>query len=313
MKVLVIGGGYLGSMVCTKLIERGHYVRCMDNLTYGKDSLKHLLANGKFELCIGDKRNLIDLEKNITDCEACIDVSGIVGEPASALNPKKTYLNDVIAVEAMAKLCELHDIPLIFASSCSVYGSQPNKMITEKSKTNPLGYYAKFKLECEKSILAANTAPCILRFGTLFGKSYRQRFDLVVNKFISEALTGQTITIEGGEQVRPFLHVMDAAESIIFSLEKELDGTFNVISENQSIKDVGYLIGSLSETEVTIDPTVKDERNYKVSMGKIYDHGFETQYGIKFAFNELAKLFDNEHIETNDPKYSNIETLKNMA
>ena len=125
----------------------------------------------------------------------------------------------------------------IFASTCSVYGFQPNKIINEKSHVAPLDFYAKQKYLSERSIGYLKNSPTIFRFGTLFGLSPRMRFDLVINLFIAQAIASKKITVHGGSQYRPFLHVQDAANALIFALEKDLTGTFNAISKNYTILD----------------------------------------------------------------------------
>ena len=106
---------------------------------------------------------------------------------------------------------------------------------------------------CERAIGWLNSAPTILRFGTLFGLSPRMRFDLVINLFIAKALKEKKITVYGGNQFRPFLHVEDAADSIIFALEKDLTGTYNVVSQNFTIMDAAKKIKDLTNWDNEIE------------------------------------------------------------
>ena len=142
-----------------------------------------------------------------------------------------------------------------------------------------------------------NTAPTILRFGTLFGLSPRMRFDLVINLFIAKALEEKEVTVFGGNQYRPFLHVEDAADSIIFALEKDLTGTYNVMSENFTILNAAKKIKELTNCDIQISDENEDKRNYNVSADKIKDIGFKPEKNVEYAFNQIKKAFEDGTIK----------------
>ena len=293
MKILITGGaGYLGSILTAKLLEKGYQVRVMDQLWYGRDSIKHL-PQENFELVEEDIRNLTETVRAMKGVDAVIHLASVVGMPASSIEPRTSEEINYLATKNIAELCQLHNIETyIFASTCSVYGAQPNKLITEKSPTEPLDYYSRQKWYSERAISWLNRAPTILRFGTLFGLSPRMRFDLVINLFLSQALTGKKIKVEGGNQYRPFLHVSDAADSLIFALEKNLTGTYNVVSQNHTILEVSEIIRNLTDCEVEIIKNVTDERDYRVSAEKMNQLGFKPMKDIEFAYNEIKDAFD---------------------
>jgi len=311
IRVLITGGaGYLGSILSRKLLEKGYQVRVMDQLWYGKESIAGL-ANKNFELVQQDIRNLTDTVRAMKDVDAVIHLASVVGMPASSIEPRTSEEINYLATKNIAELCQLHDIETyIFASTCSVYGAQPNKLITEKSPTIPLDYYSKQKWYSERAIGWLNRAPTILRFGTLFGLSPRMRFDLVINLFLSQALTGKKIKVEGGNQYRPFLHVSDAADALIFALEKNLTGTYNVVSHNHTILEVSEIIKKLTGCDVEIIKNVTDERDYRVSAEKINQLGFKPMKDIEFAYNEIKDALDKGLIS--DPSrdiYNNFKHL----
>ena len=190
MRILVTGGaGYLGSVLSRKLLAKGYQVRLIDALWYGKESIEDLRSNKNFELIEDDIRNLVVTVKALKDVDAVIHLASIVGMPASSIEPKSSEEINYLATKNIAELCQLHNInTYIFASTCSVYGSQPETLITEKSPTDPLDFYAKQKYLSERATGWLNKAPTILRFGTLFGLSPRMRFDLVINRFIAQAI-----------------------------------------------------------------------------------------------------------------------------
>jgi nucleoside-diphosphate-sugar epimerase len=312
MRILITGGaGYLGCILSKKLLAKGYQVRVIDGLWYGNESIKELLKDKKFEIIEQDIRNLVATVKAMKNVDGVIHLASIVGMPASNIEPRTSEEVNYLATKNIAELCELHNIETyIFASTCSVYGSQPNTMITEKSPVSPLDYYAKQKFLSERAISWLNRAPTILRFGTLFGDSPRMRFDLVINLFIAQALLERKITVFGGSQHRPFLHVSDAADSLIFALENNLTGTYNVISENMTILEAAQRIKKIIDCEIIISDDEEDLRNYKVSANKINQMGFQSKKNIEFAIDEIKMKIKNGEIKNyKEDKYSNFKTL----
>lgn len=312
MRVLITGGaGYVGSLLSRKLISKGYHVRVMDALWYGKQPIEECLTNENFELVQDDIRNLTSTVRAMKDVDAVIHLASIVGMPASSIEPRTSEEINYLATKNIAELCQLHGIETyIFSSSCSVYGAHPNKIITEKSRPQPLDYYSKQKFLCERAIGWLNSAPTILRLGTLFGFSPRMRFDLVINLFIAKALKEKKITVHGGNQFRPFLHVDDAVDSIIFALEKDLTGTFNVVSENFTIMDAAKKIKELTNCDIEISNENEDQRDYNVSGDKFKNIGFQPQKDVEFAFNQIKKSFEDGTINDYTEKiFNNYEFL----
>lgn len=312
LNILITGGaGYLGSILTRKLLDKGHKVRVLDDLWYGSESIQECQKNDNFELVKDDLRNLTTTVRAMKDVDGVIHLASIVGMPASSIEPRTSEEINYLATKNIAELCTLHKIPTyIFSSTCSIYGSQPDKLITEKSDVAPMDFYADQKYLSERAISWLNKAPTILRFGTLFGYSPRMRFDLVINLFIAQALIKNKITVFGGNQYRPFLHVNDAAESLVFAFENDLTGTYNVISENLTILDAAKKISKLSGCEIEISHENEDKRNYKVSGEKINRMGFVPQFSIEDAFNEIKEKIEQGKIKNfNDEAYSNYKLL----
>lgn len=312
MRILITGGaGYVGSILSRKLLSKGYNVRVADALWYGQESVQDCINNEKFELVNADIRNLVETVRAMKDIDAVIHLASIVGMPASSIEPRTSEEINYLATKNIAELCQLHNIETyVFASTCSVYGSQPDQLISEKSKVDPLDYYAKQKFLSERAIGWLNRAPTILRFGTLFGLSSRMRFDLVINLFIAQAILNGKITVFGGNQYRPFLHVDDAAESLLFALEKNLTGTYNVISENFTILEAAKKIQSAIGCEIEISNENEDKRNYKVSADKIKQMGFLPKKNIQFAIDEISEAIKKGKIKDfMENKYSNYKTL----
>lgn len=326
-KVLVVGGaGYLGSVLCKKLLNKGYKVRVLDNLTYGDHGIKDLYKHPKFEFIKGDMRDIQTVVDAVKDVDAVIHLAAIVGDPASALDPEETIEINYFGTKMLAEICKYSQINrFIFASTCSVYGAKqtPDVKINEKSKLNPVSLYAEIKLKSEKGILEIadeNFSPAILRMATLFGKSSRMRFDLVVNILTIKAIKEKKYTIFGGEQWRPNLHVSDAADAYIKCLESPINKIkseiFNVGSNNQNYKiiDIGRIIQNLiPDAEMIVDKKNVDKRNYNVSFNKIKNKlDFSVKYNIEDGIKELIEsVNDGEFNDYTNSKYSNFKLLQN--
>lgn len=315
MKVLVTGGaGYLGSTLCRKLLEKGHEVRVLDNMTFGNESIMDLKMNTKFEVVEGDVRDMTTVIKCLRDCDAVIHLASIVGDAAGNMDKNTTIAVNYISTRNIAELCKLYGIKqFLYASTCSVYGDSSEAVLVESStKMKPVSLYGDTKLKSELEIMKTGVKYCILRLGTLFGYSQRMRFDLAINLFIAKAIKDEEITVFGGEQYRPFLHVEDAADGFIKALEGKWYGIFNVAIRNIKIIDV---VRELQEKyfknlKYNVKKYVVDERNYKVSCTKISRKKFKPNKDIDFAVKEIKNAFDAMLIiDYTETKYSNYKHL----
>ena len=205
MKVCITGGlGYLGSVLTQKLIENGYNVSIIDSKIYG--NFLPVEVQEKINICYEDIRRLDKGIKIIKNSDVLIHLAAIVGDPACDLIKEAAVDINLNGTKNIIKLAEKYDKKLIYSSTCSVYGAQ-EKLITEKSKVLPLSIYALSKYASENLLIESKLDFLIFRMGTLFGYSPRMRLDLVVNTFVVKALTEREITVFGGEQWRPFLHI----------------------------------------------------------------------------------------------------------
>jgi nucleoside-diphosphate-sugar epimerase len=313
MRIVVTGGaGYLGSILCRRLLEEGHKIKCLDNLLYGKEPIKPLLRNSNFQLITGDIRDMTTITTTINGADAVIHLASIVGRQAANLNSKATMEINYLATKNIGELCVLHDIKnLIFASTCSVYGAQPNNLIDEHSPTRPVDLYAETKIKSEAAILDVFATATILRTATLFGLSTRMRFDLAINRFIAQAIQDKRLTVFGGEQYRPFIHVADAAEAYLFALDNELKGIHNISWENWKIIDVAKLISETLGAKIEVSKKIVDLRDYKVKSDKIKSLGFNPKRNVQTAVEEINKRYESEFKDYRLPKYDNYGTIFN--
>ena len=311
MRVLLTGGsGYLGSILTRKLLKKGYRVRILDNFLFGKCSIKDL--DKKLEIVEGDIRDLTAVSKALKNVDIVVHLASIVGSQSSELDPKTSIEINYLSTRNLAELCKLYKIKqFVFASTCSVYGAHPEQMISENSEVNPLDSYGQSKFQSERVILQSYDYPTILRLGTLFGASYRMRFDLAINLFIAQALNKEKITIFGGNQWRPFLHVDDAAQAFSFVIDKQMEGIYNVIWKNLTINQMAKEVQKLIPSKIKLSKDIVDKRDYRVTASKIEKSGFKAKKDISFAVKEFKSKISNDIKNYKQDKYSNYKSLFN--
>lgn len=321
-RVLVVGGaGYLGAALVRQLLVRGYTVRVLDLLLYGDRAMTELKANSRFEFFHGDFRNIETVVRCVQDVDAVVHLGAIVGDPASDLEPEITYEVNVAATRLIAEVARGYGVRrFVFTSTCSVYGSS-EQLLDEHSVVNAISLYAKSKLASEDLLLAmtdAGFSPVILRLGTLYGLSYRPRFDLVVNLLTGKAMFEKEIVITNGDQWRPFLHVEDAARAIVRCLDVPVSviagQVFNVGSteENQQLKQISSLIRELVPgTRVTYEERRGARPNYRVSCEKIKQRlGFQITRTVRDGILEIREAIESGEIsDYSASEYSNFKFL----
>jgi nucleoside-diphosphate-sugar epimerase len=322
-RVLVVGGaGYIGSALVGELLAHGFRVRVLDLLVYGDEPLRPHLANPNLELIKGDFRHVDELVTACRGAATVIHLGGIVGDPACAIDEGLTIDVNLSATRMVAQVAKGMGVRrLIFASTCSVYGASDG-VLDEKSRLNPVSLYARTKLASERVLLEIQDeemSVVILRFSTIFGFSGRVRFDLVVNLLTAQAVCNSEITVKGGDQWRPFVHVQDAALSVVAALRAD-DSTirgqiFNVGGDenNFTIRDVGTLVKELVPSANLLDlPADGDRRNYRVSFAKIHrELDFTPRWTLRSGILQvIERLGDGSIPDWRHPKFSNYASLK---
>ena len=235
-KVLVVGGaGYVGGYMVDYTKSFGHDVRVVDNLTYEDEYLKDV------EFHYGDILDFKTIQPHLQWADVVIWLAAFVGDPACAINPSLTMKTNVGSVR---NLVNSFGGRIIFPSTCSVYGAQES-LLDESSPTSPLSLYAESKLEAESIIQASKNSFLIFRLGTLFGLSDRHarlRVDLVLNTLSIRSILEGTMSVFGGNQFRPLLHVRDVATAAIPQIDSKANGIFNLHTENITILELAERI-----------------------------------------------------------------------
>lgn len=326
-RVLVTGGaGYLGSILCRKLLDKGYAVRCFDRLYFGIDPIKPILKDKRFELVKGNILNICDFPGLLDGVSAVIHLAGIANDPTAELDPQLTHKVNFESSVKLARMAKDRGIKrFIFASSCSVYGKGLADIVNEESPLNPVSVYAESKANAEKDILALTGPgfhPLSLRQATLYGRSPRMRVDLAINLMVLHALSkGKIFIWGGGEQWRPFLHVEDAADAFVYCLGLGFSNVSGKIynlgstSDNLKIIELANIVKDVVRgTKLDIIPENPDKRSYRVSCDKIVKElKWKPKKKINDGIKELMEFFALRKEEAlNDPTYYNIRTVQNF-
>jgi nucleoside-diphosphate-sugar epimerase len=299
-RILVTGGaGYIGCILVDRLLRSGYKVIILDKLMFGVEPLKHFLktTNPNLAIIVGDIQNEDDVQRALENADAVIHLAAIVGDPACAADAELTVKVNFNATVRLADLCKKRKIKkFVFASTCSVYGQGKKEILYEDSEVNPISLYAETRLYGERGILSLadkNFAPVLLRLGTLFGLSPRMRFDIIVNYLTQKAYKEKKISIFGGDQWRPLLHVADAARAFQITMEspqkKIANQIFNVGLQNLQIKDIGLTIkNNIPGADVHTLEKLEDKRSYNVSFEKIQNVlNFKAEKTLEMGIKEI--------------------------
>ena len=308
MKILVVGGaGYVGGGIVDTLSKKNE-ITVYDSLIYESAFRKDV------NFIYGDIRDYKKINSILNNFDAVVWLAALVGDGACSINPTLTH---EINSETVKNLVKNFNGKIIFLSTCSVYGAQEG-VLDENSEVNPLSEYASSKLIAEKYLEESDAI--IFRLGTLFGISdqfSRIRLDLVVNILTTKALVDKKMSVFGGDQWRPLLHVKDVANAIEHNISSDTKGIFNLHYKNFKIIEIAEKIKE-KITDVTIETTplpFQDARNYQVSSEKLkIETGFEASIELTQGIEEMYNLISSNRIkDINDPRYSNQNFLQTFG
>lgn len=301
-KILVTGAcGYKGSVLVPKLLERGYEVIAFDIMWFG-NSLTH---HKNLSVVKGDVRNVKSIP--LDGVEAIIHLSSVANDPCGDLDPKLTWEISCLASMQLADRASREGIKhFIYASSGSVYGLKEEENVTEDLELVPLSEYNKTKMVAERVLLSYSDKMVvqIIRPATVCGLSSRMRLDVAVNMLTMQALKSNEITVLGGEQTRPNIHIDDITDLYIYFLNNSnVTGVFNAGFENISINDIAQMIAKYTGASIKILPS-NDPRSYRVDSRKILDLGFRPKKMVINAIEEICDAYKNGMLLDNDISYN---------
>jgi nucleoside-diphosphate-sugar epimerase len=318
------GGGYVGSSLVPKLLNAGYAVSVLDLYLYGDDLFREFHNNPALREVRGDLRNPADVSKALEGCDAVIHLACISNDPSFDLNPELGKSINFDCFRPLVKASKAVGVKrFIYASSSSVYGVKDDPNVTEDLPLNPLTDYSKFKAMCEV-VLEEEREPgfvCVtLRPATVCGYAPRLRLDLTVNILTNLAVTNRKITVFGGDQLRPNLHVEDMTDLYLLLLKAEdaaIDGKiWNAGYHNLKVREIADMVRERvgDNVEIVVTPT-DDHRSYHVSSEKIHrELGFEAKRTVSDAILDLKAAFEAGKVPNSmtDDKYYNIKRMQSV-
>ena len=321
-KIFITGGsGYVGAVLVPNLLENGYVVTVLDLMIYGENVLP---SHPNLNAVKGDIRDQALLQKLLPGHDAVIHLACISNDPSFELNPdlgKSINLDAFQPLVEISKSCSVKRF--IYASSSSVYGIKDEPNVHEEMVLEPLTDYSQFKADCEKILAEYQSddfTTVTIRPATVCGYSPRQRLDVVVNILTNLAYHKREISVFGGDQLRPNIHIADMVEAYMALLDadKEKIGgkIFNAGYENQPVSKIAETVKNVVGEDVKLITTPSDDnRSYHISSQKIKDEiGFETTHTIQDAVEDLCAAFDKGLLPNSleDEMYFNIKRMQNL-
>lgn len=321
--VLVTGAaGYIGSVLVRQLLARGYRVRAVDSLLFGGEALLGVLDDERFEFRKADVRDAAAMTDALRGVWAVAHLAAIVGDPACRREPELARSVNLGASLALYEAADKAGVErFVFASTCSNYGKMPDPSayVDESSELRPVSLYAETKVAVERYLLGLEgerrAKPTCLRFATVYGLSPRMRFDLTVNEFTRQVVTGRELVVFGEQFWRPYCHVRDLARSVVHVLEAPAEKVafevFNVgdTDENYRKADVvDAIVAQVPEARVSYVHKDEDPRDYRVSFAKIKSVlGFEVTRRVADGIREVRSAIEEGLLtQPYSPAYANV-------
>jgi nucleoside-diphosphate-sugar epimerase len=305
--ILVTGAcGFKGTVLVPKLLTAGHQVTAYDIMWFGN----FLEPHHQLTVVKGDIRNADELD--LSNFDAVIHLSSVANDPCSDLDPLLTWEISCLATMRLADRAARQGVAhFIYASSGSVYGLKDEPQVTEDLELVPLSEYNKTKMVGERILLSYSDRMVvqIIRPATVCGLSPRMRLDVAVNLLTMQALTRGEITVLGGDQTRPNIHIDDVTDLYLFLLDHpEATGIFNAGFENISIMDIAKLATKYAHASIVTKPS-NDPRSYRVNSDKLLATGFRPKKTVEDAIREICDAFSLGKLK-DQPQFHNLRWMQ---
>jgi len=307
MNIFITGAcGYKGTVLVPKLLAAGHRVTAFDIMWFGN----FLSPHPNLTVVQGDIREADKLD--LKGFDAIIHLSSVANDPCSDLDPLLTWEISCLATMRLADQAVRQGVPhFIYASSGSVYGLKEEDQVTEDLELIPLSEYNKTKMVGERVLLSYSDRMVvqIIRPATVCGLSPRMRLDVAVNLLTMQALTKGEITVLGGEQTRPNIHMDDITDLYCFLLNRpDVTGVYNAGFENISILDIAKMATRHANARITIKPS-NDPRSYRVNSDKLLATGFKPKKTVEDAIVEICKAFHEGSLK-DEARFHNLRWMQ---
>jgi nucleoside-diphosphate-sugar epimerase len=302
LNILITGGcGYVGTKLTQAVLDRTpHHVTVLDTMWFGN----HLAPHPRLALQPMDVRKVDELDLSTYD--TIFHLANIANDPSVELNPYSSWEVNVLAGMRLVDRAARHGVKqFIFASSASVYGLKSEPRVTEELDLYPLSEYNKTKMVAERVVLSYTDSmvTTIIRPATVCGYSPRMRLDVVVNMLTMQALSRGAITVFGGDQTRPNVHIDDLVDAYLFSLERRLAGVYNVGFENLSVLEIARAVAREVPASIEIKPS-NDPRSYSICSDKLLATGFTPTRTVQMAVREIAAAYRDGRLKDEPISYN---------
>lgn len=306
--ILVTGGsGYKGNKLIKTLLKNDYKIINIDKNLFGNYFIKHKnVKNYKLDINDIDKLNLNNIY-------ACIHLASIANDPMAEIDHGISWETSALGTKKLLECLVKYKVKkIIYASSGSVYGIKKEKKVTENLSLKPLSTYNKVKMVTERVLISYKDKinVIILRPATVCGLSDRMRLDLTVNLLTFQALTKGIITVFGGKQKRPNVHIDDIISAYLFFLKKKIKfGIYNIGFENMSIKNIAKLISKETNSRINYLKNTNDPRSYNLDSSKLLRLGFKPKKKIIDAIKEFKDAYNKGKFK-DKPNFHSIKWLK---
>ena len=310
MNILVTGAcGYKGSVLVPKLLKNGYKVQALDIMWFGNFLPRH----DNLQIIQQDVRDVEKIDLEGIDC--IIHLSSVANDPCGDLNPKLTWEISCLATMQLADKAMREGVKhFIYASSGSVYGLKKEKNVTEDLPLVPLSEYNKTKMVAERVLESYQDKMVvqIVRPATVCGLSPRMRLDVSVNLLTMQALKKGNITVLGGEQTRPNIHIDDITDLYLFLLSnKNITGVFNAGFENLKIIEIAKIIRKKTNAKIEVKES-EDPRSYRVNSDKLLATGFKPKKNVAIAIEEIINAVSSNEL-TDEKKHYNLLWMRDKV
>jgi len=308
MNILVTGGcGYKGTVLVPKLLARGYRVNVADIMWFGN----FLEPHDNLNVLKADIRDIENIDLNGID--TIIHLASVANDPCGDLDPKLTWEISALATMQLADKAVRSNVKqFIYASSGSVYGVKEEDQVTEDLELKPISEYNKTKMVAERVLLSYSDKMIVqvIRPATVCGLSSRMRLDVSVNMLTMQALTNGLITVFGGNQTRPNIHIDDITDVYLHLIENQdsIQGVYNAGFENISILDIANMVTKHVPAKITVTES-NDPRSYRVNSDKLLAKGFTPQKSVEDAIQEICERY-NQGTLKNEDRFNNLKWMQ---
>ena len=310
MKLLITGGcGYIGTVLTQQLLDEGHEICVVDIQWFGN----HIKPHPRLTVLKQDVRDTDAIP--LGGVEAIIHLANIANDPSVELNPTLSWEVNVLAAQQLADRAVRAGVKqILFGSSGSVYGLKDEPQVTEDLTLVPISVYNKTKMVAERVLLsyAGQMQVHCIRPATVCGYSPRMRLDVSVNMFTMQALKNGKITVFGGQQTRPNIHIQDMVNVYRhFLVKPELaSGCYNAGFENITILDIAERVKKKIPAEIVVTES-NDPRSYRQNSDKLLATGFTQKFTVSDAINEITDKYKAGELVDNDQCYT-VRWMKHL-